>query len=362
MVARSPPKLKKVATPLNHALLTETLNKVDKCLARLQELQYTANGGSKLISAVNLSPPSTRNYFRTSLRCKQESARIRNATPLKSSYGKSTTTGISGEWRRMSLPAMLLQETMEEIIETAQFARDTVASIALTNGTTAHDFKTPLSIKQNHWPKLENSELKARRNREKQTTLQSVRLNTNNSRLQPAKSHSNFKASSPLKRTTKENCQHFVANRVSPKNKLWAKKAVVFPNPMFRSSSTIPNHQKFCTKSPDITKNRQQTPHKFLVKPPGASASKFQVKIKSLPISLSPPRNLSLNGRSPKVLSTAAKLRRSFSPSRLANRLVSPLKSRKSFIEKSDGMKIMMSGLKQRPSCSTSMSFLAQRY
>ncbi|KAK1401628.1 hypothetical protein POM88_001233 [Heracleum sosnowskyi] len=204
---------------------------------------------------------------------------------------------------------MLLQETMEEIIVTAQFARDTVAAIALTNGTTAHDLKTPLSIKQNHWPKLENSELKARRNREKQTTLQSVRLNTNNSRLQPAKSHINFKASSPLKRTTKENCQHFVANRVSPKNKLWAKKAVVFPNPMFQSSSTIPNQQKFYTKSPDITKNRQQTPHKFLVKPPGgASASKFQVKIKSLPISLSPPRNLSLNGRSPKVFVHSSKV------------------------------------------------------
>ncbi|KAL8155423.1 hypothetical protein AgCh_000709 [Apium graveolens] len=125
---------------------------------------------------------------------------------------------------------------------------------------------------------------------------------------------------------------------------------------MFLSSSTIPNQQKFCkTNSPVITKNRQQSPHKFLVKPPGASASKFRVQIKSPPISLPPPKN------SPKVLSTAAKLQRSFSPSRLANRLVSPLKSTKSFIEKSNGKKIMMSGPKQRPSCSTSLSFLAHR-
>lgn len=271
---------------------------------------------------------------------------------------------ISGEWQRMSLPAMLLRETMEEIIRTTQFARDTVAATAPINRTTADDLKTPLSIQQNHRPKLENSELRIRGNGEKQNTLHSIRLSTDNSCVRPAESHINFKAPSPPKRkTNKENCQHFVANRVSPRNKLWAKKAVLFPNPMFQSLSTMPNLQKFCnTKSPDITKNRQQTPHKFLVKPPGASASKFQVKIKSPPISLSPTRNSCLNKRSPKRLSTAEKLRRSFSPSRLANRLVSPLKSRKSSIEKSDGMKIMMSGLKQRPTCSTSMSFLAQRY
>lgn len=350
MVARrSPPKYKKMATRLNHTLLAQTLNKVDKCLARLQELQYTANGGSKLSSGVNLTPQTTTSYLRTSLRCKQESAR--NATPLKSTSGKSTTTGISGEWQRMSLPAMLLRETMEEIIQTTQFARDAVVAIAPTNRTTTHDFKTPVSIKQSHRPKLENSELRARRNREKHTTLQSILFNTDSPCIQPAKSHINSKP-----------CIQ-PANSVSPRNKLWPKKAVLFPNPMFQSSSTSPNLQKFCnTKSPVITKNRQQTPHKFLVKPPGASASKFQVKIKSPPISVSPTRNLCLDKRSPKVWPTAAKLRRSFSPSRLANKLVSPLKSRKSFIERSDGMKIMMSGLKQRPSCSTSMSFLAQRY
>ena len=49
--------------------------KVDKCMARLQELQYTVAGGKKVISGVSLSPRSTRGYMRTSLRCKQESLR-----------------------------------------------------------------------------------------------------------------------------------------------------------------------------------------------------------------------------------------------------------------------------------------------
>lgn len=48
---------------------------VDRCMARLQELQYTVAGGSKVVSGVNLSPRSTRGYLRTSLRCKQETVR-----------------------------------------------------------------------------------------------------------------------------------------------------------------------------------------------------------------------------------------------------------------------------------------------
>lgn len=44
-------------------------------MARLQELQYTVSGGTKVISGVSLSPRSTRGYIKTSLRCKQESLR-----------------------------------------------------------------------------------------------------------------------------------------------------------------------------------------------------------------------------------------------------------------------------------------------
>ncbi|WOG84354.1 hypothetical protein DCAR_0103537 [Daucus carota subsp. sativus] len=356
MVARSPPKLKKMVAPLNPTLLRETVDKVDKCVARLQELQYTVTGGRKVISGVSLSPRSTRVYLKTSLRCKQESARIRNATPRKSPPGTLPTN--RGEWRRMSLPAMLLGETVGEILQASQFAKDMVA-IAPTNTLDATDDpKTPLNVRRKQRSSPENSELKVRRKREKQTALQSIRVDADPPRLQRAKSRINFKISPPKKRENdKENCR-FSANRVSPRHKPWAKKAVLFPNPLFHTSPTK-NQQKFNkTMSPVIARNRPTTPHKFLIKSP-ASASKFQVKIKSPPLSLSPTRPSTLIRKSPKI-STATKLRRSFSPSRLANKLVSPLRNRKS-LSNIDGVKMMMSGLKQRPSSSIPMQFSARR-
>ncbi|KAK9919821.1 hypothetical protein M0R45_028397 [Rubus argutus] len=87
MVARTPPKQRKMVAPLNPALLRETVKKVDRCMARLQELQYTVTGGTKVISGVSLSPRSTRGYMRTSLRCKQESARIKGLTPGNLRWG-----------------------------------------------------------------------------------------------------------------------------------------------------------------------------------------------------------------------------------------------------------------------------------
>ncbi|CAL5431115.1 unnamed protein product [Camellia sinensis] len=85
MVAKTPPKQRKMVAPLNPTLLRDTVDKVDKCMERLQELQYTVSGGKKVISGVSLSPRSTRGYLRTSLRCKQESLRIKNANSRKSS-------------------------------------------------------------------------------------------------------------------------------------------------------------------------------------------------------------------------------------------------------------------------------------
>ncbi|TMX01961.1 hypothetical protein EJD97_023009 [Solanum chilense] len=453
MVARTPPKLqnkKMVVPPLNPILLRETLNKVDKCMARLQELQYTVTGGHKVISGVTLSPRSTRGYLRTSLRCKQESLRIKNATSRKSPPGKMPTSG--GEWRRMSLPAMLLGETVAEIKQASQFARDIVEAVGSKG---SDDPKTPLIQRQNQKPSPENSELRSRRKREKQVTLQTMRTESDTPSKRRAKSRINFKVS-PVqqKECEKENCK-YIANRVSPRNRPWVKKTVLFPNPLFHSSPTSQQQKLSKTQSPVIARNRQ-SPHKFLVKsPPKApklqmkirspqklhasptrvtslgtkfstksppKASKFQVKIRSPPqlsvsptrvtslgtkslaksppkfqvkirsppqISVSPTRATSLNKRSPKM-SAAAKLKRSFSPSRLANkiasspskmrsfspsrlankiasspskmrsfspsrlvsRLVSPLKSKKS-VQKIDGMKMMMSGLKQRPRAST---------
>ncbi|KAL7205205.1 hypothetical protein ACSBR2_018188 [Camellia fascicularis] len=345
MVARTPPKLRRMVAPLNPTLLRETVNKVDKCMARLQELQYTVTGGTKTISGVSLSPRSTRGYLKASLRCKQECLRIKNGNPRKSPPGKLPTN--TGEWQRMSLPAMLVGETVGEILQASQFAREIVATVASkTKKPLSNDPKTPVTLRQKQRPNPENSELRARRNREKQNSLQSIRSKSNSPTLRRARSRINFKASSPLKKkeSEKENSWYW-ANRVSPRNRPWARKTVLFPNPLFHSSSPTSNHHKFCkTKSPMIARNRQ-TPHKFLIRTKSPPI---------LPLSLSPTRGLSK--RTPKE-STAAKLRRSFSPSRLANRLVSPLKARKS-VQKSDGF--ALSGLKHRP-ISTPIRFSAPR-
>lgn len=361
----------------------------------------------------------------------------------------------TGEWRRMSLPAMLLGETVAEIKQASQFARDIVEAVGSKGKkTVSDDPKTPLTQRQNQKPSPENSELRSRRKREKQVTLQ-MRTESDTPSKRRAKSRINFKVSPVQQRECeRENCK-YIANRVSPRNRPWVKKTVLFPNPLFHSSPTSQQQKSSKTQSPVIARNRQ-TPHKFLVKsPPKApklqakirspqklhasptrvtslgtkflaksppKASKFQVKIRSPPqlsvsptrvtslgtkflaksppkfqvkirsppqISLSPTRATSLSKRSPKM-SAAAKLRRSFSPSRLANkitsspskmrsfspsrlankiasspsklrsfspsrlasRLASPLKSKKS-VQKIDGMKMMMSGLKQRPRAST---------
>ncbi|KAL0744355.1 hypothetical protein Bca4012_085868 [Brassica carinata] len=428
MVARTPQKQRKVAMvvapPLNSDLLRETINKVDKCMERLQELQYTIAGGNKVVSGVNLSPRSTRTYLKTSLRCKQETLRIKNATNKKSPIGKFPASS-PGDWRKMSLPAMLLGETVNEILQASQVTRDIVDALApkksrksrrLTMPEEDEDGpKTPethlKSREQN--PETVSSNIKARRKKEKQ-----------NKRSEPtsprARSRIVFKIVSPHK--SAEKAQH-LANRVSPKHKPWVKKAVLFPNPLFISGSSTQQAKFSRTMSPVMASSKntkKETPHKFLIKSPSKSPSKFQVRIKSPPkVSVSPNRNGSnltrksparscslgkksppklsaagklrrsftptrngsnvarkssispkrvtlqafisparngdLGKKSPKgsisptrvskktqKLSTAAKLRRSFSPSRLAMRLVSPLKSRKNDDE-------MVSGLRQRP-------------
>ncbi|KAJ0234267.1 microtubule-binding protein TANGLED [Hirschfeldia incana] len=440
MVARTPQKQRKVAMvvapPLNSELLRETINKVDKCMERLQELQYTIAGGNKVVSGVNLSPRSTRTYLKTSLRCKQETLRIKNATKKKSPIGKFPASS-PGDWRKISLPAMLLGETVNEILQASQVTRDIVDALApkksrksrrLTMPEEEEDGpKTPethhKSKEQN--PETASSNIEARRKKEKQ-----------NKRSEPtsprARSRIVFKIVSPHK--TAEKIQH-LANRVSPKHRPWVKKTVLFPNPLFISGSSSTQQAKFSrTMSPVIARSdltssknlRKETPHKFLIKSPSKSPAKFQVRIKSPPkVSVSPNRNGSslarksptrsaslgkksppklsaagklrrsftptrngsnvarkssispkrvtlqafisparngdLGKKSPKAsispskktqkLSTAAKLRRSFSPSRLAMRLVSPMKSRKSVGRCDDGEMggMMVSGLRQRP-------------
>uniref|UniRef100_A0A2C9VFM0 Uncharacterized protein n=1 Tax=Manihot esculenta TaxID=3983 RepID=A0A2C9VFM0_MANES len=258
-------------------------------MARLQELQSTVTGG--------------RGYMRTSLRCKQESLRIRSATPKKSPVGKMRES---------------LVETVGEILQSSQFAREIVAPVACkTNKTTIEDPKTPLTQLRKQRPNSENT--KSKRKKEKQDKLQSIRSQATSPSLRRARSRINFKVVSP------------------------PKKPLLHPFKFYR------------TRSPVIPRNKQTTPHKFFLKS-SLSTSKFQVKIKSSPVvsllpteaanfsKKSPTRAANLSKKSPKVF-TASKLRLSFSPSRLANGLVSPLTGRKN-VQKIDGF---MSGLKQRP-------------
>ncbi|KAG2273068.1 hypothetical protein Bca52824_067623 [Brassica carinata] len=234
MVARTPQKQRKVAMvvapPLNSDLLRETINKVDKCMERLQELQYTIAGGTKVVSGVNLSPRSTRTYLKTSLRCKQETLRIKNATNKKSPIGKFPASS-PGDWRKMSLPAMLLGETVNEILQASQVTRDIVDALApkksrkSTMPEEEDGPKTPethqKSREQN--PETVSSNIKARRKKEKQ-----------NKRSEPT---------SPRARS------RIVFKIVSPQIKA-EKKAVLFPNPLFISGSST-QQAKF-SRSPSI--------------------------------------------------------------------------------------------------------------
>lgn len=248
----------------------------------------------------------------------------------------------AGEWRRMSLPAMLVGETVHEILLASRFAKEVVTAVHNANKTASDGPRTPETDHKKNQPHSISTHMKARRKMEKQGALQLIRSEPDPLSLQRVRSRRiNFKTSPPKKQALgKENL--LTANRVSPKNRPWAKKTVLFPNPLFSSSPSSQQH-KFCkTRSPIIAKS-QQTPHKFIIKSPPASA-KFQVKIKNPTVTLSPPRQLVPRKKSPLAVTTS-KLRQSFSPSRLANRLVSPLKNRIS-VQKSGGL---ISGLKQRP-------------
>ncbi|GFY94864.1 cyclin family [Actinidia rufa] len=178
----------------------------------------------------------------------------------------------------MSLPAMLVGETVGEILQASQFAREIVASVhsKAKKQPPSDDPKTPVTQRRKQRLNPENSELHSRRKREKQAKSQSTRPESHSSSLQRARSRINFK---PCERES----TNYLANRVSPRNRPWAKKTVLFPNPLFHSSPTSNHHKFFRTKSPVIARNRQ-TPHKFLIKakspppPPRFAPAKFSVE------------------------------------------------------------------------------------
>lgn len=382
MVARSPnakPDRQKAAAlaaaaALNPALLRETLKKVDRCMARLQELQYTVAGGAKVVSGVSLSPRSTRGYLRTSLRCKQETVRMRGgASAQKRSPSGKFGGGVGGEgaqWRRMSLPAMLLGETVLEIVQASQFARDIVTAAGATNREPP---RTPKPAPRTRKPAAgEPTPLRARRAREKQSHRGGAATRGADAATPPSRSRVRsqiqFKPVSPVA----VGRPSVSANRVSPKNRPWAKKAVMFPNPTFHASTSAAT-DPCATPSPSKKQKRlyktrspvaaRQTPHKFLVKsPPSALGSKLRMHGKALPArpaAVSPPPPV-------KAQASPAKTRRcSFSPSRLATRLMSPIKARLSLGRSRDsGVGVgggPMSGLKQRPGVSLTVRTVSSK-
>ena len=270
------------------------------------------------------------------------------------------TGGESAQWRRMSLPAMLLGETVLEIVQASQFARDIVA---VAGGTNREPPRTPKPAPRiRKLAAAEQTPLRARRAREKQSHRGAAPARGADAVTPPSRgrvrSRIQFKPASPVALGRPS----VSANRVSPRNRPWAKKAVMFPNPTFHASTSAAANA-CATPSPSKKQKRsyktrspvaaRQTPHKFLVKtPPSALGSKLRSHGKALPA-----RSAAVSPPPPKAQATPAKTRRcSFSPSRLATRLVSPIKARLSLNRNRDsGVGAAggpMSGLKQRPGVS----------
>ncbi|CAN1232913.1 Probable microtubule-binding protein TANGLED [Linum perenne] len=375
MVARTPPKQRRLVVaphplPLSPRLIRETVNKVEKCMARLQELQYTVTGGNKVISGVSLSPRSTRGYLRTSLRCKQESLRLKSSASKKSPIGKLPQASSLGEWRRTSLPAMLLGETMGEILKASQFAKEIVSSVEGKAIDEQEDPRTPPIQQRRKLTKNPESysALKSKRYREK--GFGSVRSDSSGSpprSNQRVRSRINFRVSSPPKirseKKKEKESSNVTANRVSPRHKPWAKKAVLFPNPVFLNSSPPPPS----AAAAGTSRRPATTPHKFLIKSPVKTrVHRFPVTVSSPPAKFGKKKETSSPAKF--AAATASKLRRSFSPSRIANRLasLSPLKGRR--MKNGDccgdgstaGDKI--SGLKRRPVMVAASSFSPRRF
>ncbi|KAF3791666.1 putative microtubule-binding protein TANGLED [Nymphaea thermarum] len=426
MVAKSPTKDEKKMAVLNPNLVRETVKKVDRAMARLQELQFAVTGGNKVISGVTLSPRSTRGYIRTSMRCKQESLRFDNGIYLQnkklefffllwisssiylfffnfyvlssslrfkdpellrqkrcdfedsSMFKREVVVGCSetGEWRRMSLPAMLIGETVGEILQASKFAKDVVDAVSgalSVNGSGADDPKTPISAgaKVATNTNLDKRELQMKRKREKQKSSSrgspgggggGRSPTTATARRRKAHTRINFRATGAG--NEKERCpptarrENHSVQRVSPRGRPWAGKAVLFPNPTFLSAGTSSppsssrNLKPACKTRSPVTAGSSKVgvlhdapalhpPHKFAIKSPSTLASKFAVKIKSPPVSVvslspqsrsaqkkkksSPPPTKNKGNNMPRI-SKATKLRLSLSPSNFAKRFASPMK------------------------------------
>ncbi|RRT44492.1 hypothetical protein B296_00020915 [Ensete ventricosum] len=405
MVAKTPTKERRMAAALNPNLVRETLSK---------ELQCTVTGGTKVVAGVTLSPRSTRGYLRTSLVCKKESLRFApcrlrglfpcpfslphltarechfllqdekscfvseiaggevprehewyrldaSETPLSLPFVicsvDSRTLLRTGEWRRMSLPAMLLGETVVEILQASRTTKEAVtaaAAAAMRSRNKTTEPTTPITARRtNKSSPRENTEMQARRVKEKQGRLRIIRSEQSPA-VSRARSRIRFKSNSPLATAREEQTvggrPSVAAHRVSPRNRPWAKKTVLFPNPLFTSSSPTSCHGQrrfYKTRSPVIGRTRpSQSPHKFVIKSPSSTSLKSQfAPRKAVTVRI-------LKSSPEKVVVLKKSRRCSFSPSKLVSRIIaSPVKTRPiSLLRSSTGL---VAGLKQRSGFST---------
>lgn len=169
----------------------------------------------------------------------------------------------------MSLPAMLLSE----IVQVSQFARDIVTAAGAMNWEPP---RTPKPAPRTRKPAAgEPTPLHVRRAREKQSHRGGIVTRGADTTTPPSRSHVRSWIQFKPVSSVAVSRPSVSANRVPPKNQLWAKKAVMFPNPMFHASTfaatdscVMPSPSKkqkrlYKTRSPIVA---QQTPHKFLVK------------------------------------------------------------------------------------------------
>lgn len=336
MVAKSAIITNRMNSLPNPILVRETVQKVERCMARLQELQFTAAGGLKLSHRISC------------FRSKQESLRIKNAASQRSPTLKIQEREEVHEWQKKSLTAMLLNETLAEILQASKLVTKITAMGA------AIDPRTPDTGCRKRKPWFENTELRERRANEKQLSSRTHRSEYGSPVLRRARTRISFKMTSPLSK--KEAVEiptartSVSANRILPKNRAWTKKTVVlFPNQLFASASPLstaaqPN-KFFKTRSPIIGR-ASQIPHKFLIKSPSATlGSQFRSKRAVPKVTVSPSKG---------KVSTSMPRRCSFSPIKFTNKLASPLKARLSFHKVGVGG-LMAGMMKQRPSFSTAM-------
>lgn len=237
----------------------------------------------------------------------------------------------------MSLSTMLLSETVAEISQASKL----FSNLSITSS--GIDLRTPDNNSRS--TNFVNSELRAKRAKEKQLSSRRLRLESGSPILRRSRCRISFKTTSPLNireaPTNRTGARPSVSvNRISPKNKPWRKKTVLFPNPLFHSTSPTSTHQKtfYRTRSP-IIERPSKTPHKFLIKNQNTSLRSHLKSKKAVPdVTVSPVKNKGCPSQ---------QRRCSFSPSKFAKRLVSPLKTRLSFNNGGEGL---MVGLKQRTS------------